>query len=97
MKFNTHKLKKHFKSQFAINAIIKYIPSSEDMELIEYFPDTYLPKSVIEAELPYMTIPFGINKEGYYVVYISGDESTGDVQIDSYKFLEQNDLEEFTK
>ena len=95
MKFNVHKLKKHFKSQFAINAIIKYIPLTDEVELIEYFPHTCLPKRVIEAELPYMYITEGISKEGYYVTYISGNEYTGDVQIESYNLLEEEDLKKF--
>lgn len=97
MKFNIHKLKKYFKSQFVVNAVIKYIPSEDDLKLIEYFPDVYLPKEVIEAELPYMNIPFENTEDSYYAVYFSGDQSTGEVQIDSYKLLSKEDLKEFTQ
>lgn len=96
MKFNIHKLKKHFKSQFIVNAIVKYTPSEDYLELIEYFPDTCLPKSVIEAELPFMEIPFESDVDSYFAVYFTGDDSTGEVQIDSYKLLSEDDLKEFT-
>lgn len=97
MKFNIHKLKKHFKSQFIVNAVIKYIPSEDELKLVEYFPDVYLPKEVIEAELPFMDIPFENNVDSYYAVYFIGDDSTGEVQIDSYKLLSEEDLKEFTQ
>lgn len=97
MKFNIHKLKKHFKSQFIVNAVVKYIPAEDELVLIEYFPNIYLPKDVIEAELPFMEIPFEADVDSYYAVCFSGDSSTGEVQIESYKLLSEEDLKEFTQ
>lgn len=100
MNLNVHKFKKFIKKEFnfTCNGIIHYVPENNEnpLELIAYFPDAFLPKSVIEAELPYMQIPFEDTYEGYYAVNISGDESSGEIEINSYKLLTKEDLNNMT-